>query len=303
MEICLITDEISADPETAIELGVEWGITNFELRGFFSERVPLLKQYQKDKLMEILNRYQARIVAISPGLFKFPLPDQHWKPFPISAIEANQYHNWKFAYDLAQDHLNELLPASIDYAKNLGAHVILAFSFQRGGITQEYIPDIVVEFLQKAALQTTSAGLSLAIEVEAGFWADTGEHTRRLLDEIGISALGINWDPGNAFEAGEIPYPDGYSHIQNKIHHVHFKDIHRLPSGIFEYALVGDINWPEQLNALNRNGYKGFISIETHLWPKVSMARQSLNRLKKLLVDNQQNLEEVIDHPDRSVTI
>ena len=72
MNISLITDEISADPETAIEIGKEWGISDFELRGYFNERVPCFSDFQKNKIKDILDHYQARIIAISPGLFKIP---------------------------------------------------------------------------------------------------------------------------------------------------------------------------------------------------------------------------------------
>jgi hypothetical protein len=33
MKISIVTDEISSDVETAIELGLEWGVRDFELRG------------------------------------------------------------------------------------------------------------------------------------------------------------------------------------------------------------------------------------------------------------------------------
>ena len=72
MKISLITDEISADPETAIELGAEWGIRDFELRGYFTDRAPRLSDYQKQRLRDLLVEYQARIIAIGPGLFKVP---------------------------------------------------------------------------------------------------------------------------------------------------------------------------------------------------------------------------------------
>ncbi|HEU4746298.1 MAG TPA: hypothetical protein VFS61_13720, partial [Anaerolineales bacterium] len=71
MKISIITDEVSADPETAIELGAEWGIHDFELRGFFTDRAPRFSAYQKQRLRDALDEFQARIVAIGPGLFKF----------------------------------------------------------------------------------------------------------------------------------------------------------------------------------------------------------------------------------------
>jgi sugar phosphate isomerase/epimerase len=283
MKISLITDEISADPETAIELGVAWSVSNFELRGYYADRVPLLTPYQKDKLGETLERYQARIVALSPGLFKFPLPGARWNTFPVAAIEADVYHTWASAYDRARQHLHELLPASIDYARQLGAKIILAFSFHRGGAPAGPAPDTVLETLRQAAAMCANAGLTLAIEVEAGFWGDTGQRTAQLIEAVSHPALRVNWDPGNAIEAGDIPFPDGYGHIQQYVAHIHFKDARRLPDGRYAYAVDGDVDWAGQIQALVRDGYDGFISVETHMYPKVASAQKSLERLRQLL--------------------
>ena len=283
MEISLITDELSADPETAIELGVEWGVRNFELRGYFTNRVPRFSPYQKDKLQELLERYQARVVALSPGLFKFPLPAERWDSFPVAAIEAKNHRSWKSAYDRVQMHLNELLPESIAYAKKLGATIILAFSFHRGDLPAGRAPDFVLDTLRKASGMTAAEGLTLTIEVESGFWADTGSRSAQLLDAINQPTLRINWDPGNAIEADDVPYPNGYAQIRKYLAHVHFKDARRLPNDRFEYTIGGDVNWAGQIQALVQDHYSGFISVETHMQPKVASARNALQRLRQLI--------------------
>jgi sugar phosphate isomerase/epimerase len=283
MEICLITDEISADPETAIELGVEWGIRNFELRGYFSDRVPRLSAYQRDKLPEILARYQARVVALSPGLFKFFLPARRLETFPVAAIEADIHRSVKTTYDLLQVHLNEILPETISMAKAYGAGIIQSFSFQRGGLPAEAIPDIVLDSIRQAAELVGQAGLILAVEVESGFWADTGSHTAAMLASIRHPALRVNWDPANAFEAGDIPYPAGYACIRDQVAHVHFKDVKRLPDGRTQYVTCGEVDWAGQIASLAADGYQGLISVETHMQPKVQSARLALDRLLELL--------------------
>lgn len=283
MRISLITDEISADPETALELGSEWGVHEVELRGYFAQRVPLLTPYQRDKLRESLLRYRSRVVALSPGLFKFPWPNAHWETFPVAAIEAEWYGSWKTAQDRAQMHLDELLPASIDLARELGATHILAFGFHRGSQPAGEPPDGVLETLRRAADLTAAAGLTLAIENEAHFWADTGAQTAAILTAIQHPALRANWDPGNAFEAGDRPYPDGYEPLRPYLAHVHFKDARRLEGGGVAYALDGEVDWAGQLRALANDGYTGFISVETHLQPKVGAARAALARLRRLL--------------------
>lgn len=283
MRISLITDEISADPETAMELGSEWGVHDVELRGYFAQRVPFLTPYQRDKLRETLLRYQSRVVALSPGLFKFAWPSSRWETFPVAAIEAEWHGSWKTAQDRAQMHLDELLPATIAFAQELGATRILAFGFHRGTQPAGEPPDGVLETLRRAADLTAAAGLTLAIENEAHFWADTGAQTAAMLTAIQHPALRANWDPGNAFEAGDRPYPDGYEHLRPYLAHVHFKDARRVEAGRVAYALDGEVDWAGQLRALVNDGYTGFISVETHLQPKVSAARAALTRLRRLL--------------------
>jgi sugar phosphate isomerase/epimerase len=283
VKISLITDEISADPETAIELGTAWGVSDFELRGYYAERVPRLTSYQKDRLGETLERYGARVIALSPGLFKFPAPGSRWPTFPVAAIEADLHHAWTAAVDRAQRHLHELLPASIEYARQLGAQIIVAFSFDRGSAPAGPAPDAILDRLRQAAELTGAAGLTLALEVEAGFWGDTGQRTAQLIQAVGHPALRINWDPGNAIEAGDVPYPDGYTHVRGQVAHVHFKDARRLSDGTTAYSLDGDVDWAGQIQALARDGYAGFISVETHLQPKVASAQHALARLRRLI--------------------
>jgi sugar phosphate isomerase/epimerase len=140
----------------------------------------------------------------------------------------------------------------------------------------------VLEILARAAERAGSMGITLAVENEEGFWADTGERTAALVRAIGHPALGVNWDPGNAYCAGDEPYPTGYRAVRDLIRHVHFKDARRGIDGAADYVAEGEIDWEGQMRALAADGYGGFISVETHLRPKVGSARQLLDRLRRL---------------------
>ena len=283
MKISLITDEISADPETAIELGVEWGVYDFELRGFGTARVPNFSAFQKQRILELLEAYDARVAAISPGLFKMPFPDRRRERFPLRAFDVALYERWKTAQDALKAHVEELLPASIEYARQVGAGVIVIFSFERSPSAPAQAPDEVLETLRLAAEAAGAAGLQLAIEVESGFWADTGTHTAEIIRAVDHPALRVNWDPGNAFHAGDDPYPAGYEAVRPYVAHVHFKDIQRVEPGQYRYVVNGAIDWAGQIAALLRDGYAGYISVESHMQPKVSSARALLSRLRGLM--------------------
>lgn len=288
MKISIVTDEISADPETAIELGVEWGVRDFELRGFGTERVPLFSDYQKQRIQELLDEFEARVVAISPGLFKcvYPLGDR--ERFALRTFDVALYQRWRDARDLVRYHLEELLPASLEYAQELGARQIIIFSFHRGGQPAGKAPDEVLEALRWAAERAEQAGLQLAVETEDGFWADTGGRTADMIRAINQPALGVNWDPGNALVAGDIPYPDGYQAVRKYVQHVHIKDVERSPGGSYRYVVHGEIDWASQIKALMADDYQGYISVETHMQPKVSSARAMLQRLRELITNASQ---------------
>jgi sugar phosphate isomerase/epimerase len=283
MKVSIVTDEISADFETAIELGTDWGIRDFELRGFYADRVPNLSHYQKEQLVETLATYDARVIAISPGLFKIPFPLGPRERASLAWLDQGTFQNWRSMRDQVRYHQQELLPTSIEFAKSLGANLILIFSFHRMGRPADLPPDEILETLKDAAEQASASGLQLAVEVEDEFWADTGRQTAAMVEAVNHPALGVNWDPGNAFMAGDIPYPDGYEAVRRWVKHVHFKDAEVDPQGRRRTVVHGQIDWAGQIRALANDSYQGYISIETHLRPKVKVARQELEIVRRLI--------------------
>ncbi len=283
MKISIVTDEISADPETAIELGVEWGVHDFELRGSFTDRAPMLSGYQRQHLRDVLDEHHAKIIAIGPGLFKCACPPERPARLPLGWMERAAYDSWTDGRLLVEYHLHELLPASLDYANELGAHLLVIFGFDRAGAAAGLGPEPVLDCLRRAAERAQAAGMEIAVENEEGFWADTGLRTAELVRAVNHPSLGINWDPGNAFAAGDEPFPQGYQHVRGLVRHVHFKDAVRRPDGIVEQAVEGQIDWPGQIRAMEEDGYEGFISVETHMRPKVHSGRASLERLAAMV--------------------
>lgn len=283
MEISIITDEISADFETAIELGIAWGVHNFELRGFFTDRAPNFSAYQKQCVRDVLSEYDARVIALGPGIFKIPYPPDHPTRSSLGWMDLSQYVRWADNWKLMEYHLNELLPASLDYASELGANLVVIFSFERTFDSSASPPQEVLNCLRQAAERAQAQDIFLAIETEAGYWADTGANTAQILRLINNPALRVNWDPGNAFFAGDNPYPTGYQEVQEFVQHIHYKDARRDRFNEPEYVAEGQINWAGQIKQLVGDGYDGFISIETHLKPKVTAARNALKRLQDFI--------------------
>lgn len=286
MQIALMTDEVSSDLETALEIGTDWGIRHFELRGIGSERIGSFTPFTTHHMYQTIERFGAQIVALSPGIFKVPLVDPA-VPEGFQVLrwqDTEEFYNRRSAMQKLEDHLNVLLPESLHVAKRLGIKTIVIFGVNRPeGVSAENCPDFVVDLLREAAKKAEQAGVVLALENEHICFADNAANSVRLIEKVGHPNLRMNWDPANAYYTGEDPYPYGYQFVKDYVAHVHFKDAVTDPNGKKRYVVEGSIRWEEHLKALQKDGYNGFVTIETHCRPKVKSAYQTLERIRKVL--------------------
>ena len=74
------------------------------------------------------------------------------------------------------------------------------------------------------------------------------------------------WDPANAVVSGENAFPEGYGRLPvSRIQHVHAKDCTMDGHKPVWCALgEGVVGWRGQVDALARDGYQGWLSLETH---------------------------------------
>jgi sugar phosphate isomerase/epimerase len=122
------------------------------------------------------------------------------------------------------------------------------------------------EQLHKAAEKAGKAALKLVLENEPSCNTGTGAEAAKTLAGVPSKFLMLNWDPGNAAAAGEVPFPDGYNLLtKDRIGHCHVKDVTKTGKG-YEWAAMGKgiVKWPEQFAALKHDGYHYAVSLETH---------------------------------------
>lgn len=282
MHISIVTDELSGDPETAFELGLEWGVDRFELRGVYGERVPRLAAHARHRLVRAVRDFGVKITAVSPGLFKLPFPSDQPGRSNLGWMDAGFYSDWRDTKAALDDHRFRLLPETIGFAADVGAATIICFSFARAGAMQGAAPSLVVETLAAAAEQCSAAGIDLLVETEEGHWADSGERSAEVVRRVG-NGLGINWDPANALIDGDVPWPTGYGFAAPYVRNVHFKDARVYPDGRWEVLADGDVDWRGQIAELAAGGYAGSIAVEPHLSPCVASTRNALDRLRTLI--------------------
>lgn len=266
MRLAIVTDEISQDPLTAIELGREWGVEWFELRMLLGKRFPDVDDGLLHRLRALLGDLGGRISATSPGFFKTPVTDAG-----------------------VRDILKGDFPRALELTRQLGADRMIVFAFLRpeGDRREAEPPAAVGDLVAEMAGQAASVGVLCLLENEAICYGDTGLRAEALIRAVGHANLRLNWDPGNSVHAGSRrPYPDEYVQVKDLVAHVHVKDMAFSGEKLVTVA-PGDgiIEWRGQLAALDAYGYDGFVTVETHFGPKVAASRRSVAWVKARLAE------------------
>src|SRR6266481_2471131 len=160
-----------------------------------------------------------------------------------------------------------ILERSIELAKVFQTERVRCFDFWR---LDDQAPHrtSMNEKLRDATERAAKKGVILVLENEPGCNTATAAEAAKVLAAVTSSNLMLNWDPGNAAERDEKPYPDGYNLLpKERIGHCHCKDAARKPDGSgYQWAAMGGgiIDWVGQFKALKRDGYHFAVSLETH---------------------------------------
>ena len=152
------------------------------------------------------------------------------------------------------------LKRAADAAHALGTERIRIFTFRRVA-EPAAIFDRVVEELQRAIDLAKQHDITLLVENEYDCNTGTAEETVRLFKTIQDRRLMHNWDPCNAYEMGERPFPDTWSSLDHdRISHIHLKD---ATGKEWKPIGAGSIDFAGLFQALKRSNYSGTLSLET----------------------------------------
>lgn len=257
--IAAITDEFSPDLEVAVRAMSEIGMTGAELRMVFGKNIVDLTDEELDRASAIVRGAGLEIISIASPLLKCELPD-------APQVDA-RFQQDKFAAKHQFEDQGRLTARAFEIARRTGARIIRVFSYWRT-VQPDACFDRVVEALGKLAAEAAFHGVVIGLENEHACNIATGEETGRLLAALDHPNLKVVWDPANALVSSEVPFPDGYGKVPTaRIVHVHAKDCRVEGHKPFWCELgSGAIDWRGQVLALKDDGYRGWISLETH-WP------------------------------------
>jgi len=109
-------------------------------------------------------------------------------------------------------------------------------------------------------------GVKLLIEPEPDLLMERSSEFRPFIGEIRSPAVGLNFDIGHFYCAGEDPAA-AFEDLFEWVGHIHIEDI--APTRVHNHLIpgLGAIDFPSVLHAVHRLGYRGHISLE--LYPYV----------------------------------
>ena len=241
MKLAVFHDEINKeDPARAIQLAVDWGVTDLEVRNLPGGRFPRSDDGELEAFYARVQDAGLQISALSPGLFKCAIED------PSIA-----------------DNLANGVPRVCEWAQRWGANRVSEFGFLR--VEGQDVPSEVIDRLGEVVDKFQEGGCSITLENVAGCWGSTGREAAKMIRQVGTDRLSLCWDPGNSARAGASdPFPEEYAEIKDLVTHVHAKSYFPETGA---WGLVGDgmVDWEGQMAALEADGFDGYVVVETHL--------------------------------------
>jgi L-ribulose-5-phosphate 3-epimerase len=257
--IAAITDEFSPDLKTALDAMSGIGMKGAELRVIGGKNIMDLNDDELKRAKDLLGSKGFETLSIASPLLKCVLPD---------APEVDtRFQQDVFGCKHTIEDQPMLMDRAFRIARLFGAKIIRVFSYWRT-VEPDRCFDPVVRALEKLAEQAAQENVVIGLENEHACNIGTALEAGRVLRAVNHRNLKLVWDPANAYVAGEEPFPHGYALLpHDRIGHVHAKDCH-LEGHTPVWGPLGTrrIDWKGQIAALLKDGYKGWISLETH-WP------------------------------------
>lgn len=281
MQLSVITDEISQEFEHALDVMLEYDVRAAELRGLWNVNIGDFSDPLGVRAKEALKSRGMKVSCLSTPIFKCDL-------FAESSEVKGPMH---LATARGREQQKELLMRCIHWAHWFDTPLLRIFTFWRKGNVTTDIENRIADALYDIVGIAEKEGVILALENEHACFIGTGEETGRLVSQIHSPALQVCWDAGNAFFAGERPYPNGFNAIKSWLCHVHIKDAYRNKDGKPVWCVVGEgeIDYDGQFAELKAMNYTGYISLETHYIPDGGTSeegsRACLAAMKRMVKD------------------
>jgi L-ribulose-5-phosphate 3-epimerase len=258
--ISAITDEIGKTTEESIAFAHQYGLQFIELRDAPEEK----KEYPslpEEKIKAHAARFKAeglKVSFINTGMLKFAWPG-------MEAVrrrpESDASRTKRLAAEKVRwDQRDEYLKRSINCAHILGVDKVRVFTGSRVADPKTAYQRIADE-IGKMSLVAAREKVFLLIENESSQNIGTSAEIADIMKLLPQKWVGYNWDPQNSLGLKEVPFPDGYRLLPKKrMMNVQYKGKGIMPTS------PEKLDWKAILQAMEKDGYKGKIGQETHIF-------------------------------------
>jgi sugar phosphate isomerase/epimerase len=231
---------------------------------------------QKQTMRRVLTEQRLAISNINAFMMN-AISDPRQRYWHPSWIEPDRHYR-----QIRIDHTRR----SLTLARELGAPCITT---EPGGpvepgASRSAALRLFVDGLRPVAEHAEAEGVLLLIEPEPGLLIETADQFLELMEHIDSPAVGLNFDIGHFYCAGDEPAAT-IRRLAPYIRHFHLEDI--AATRVHHHLIPGEgaIDFPSVFRAIQEIGYDGWVTIE--LYPYVDdpdhAAKSALERVTAIL--------------------
>jgi len=278
--ISAITDEIGLTTDQSIAFAHEYGLRFVEIRNPPGSRKEYFELSDAEIKADAL-RFSSeglKVSFVNTSLLKFAWPGM--EPIRTQPEDADARARRLAAEKQRWDRRMDDLRKAIRCAQFMGADKVRVFTGSRVAAPVSVFPR-VADTIGAMALEAEREKIFLLIENEASQNVITSAELGEILKLIPSKWVGLNWDPHNAY-GRETSYPDGYALLPKKrILNVQVKAKGVMPSSPEKE------DWKAIMLALDRDGYRGKIGLETHIFDGTLIAAANASMREILRIMNE----------------
>jgi len=276
--ISAITDEIGLSTDESIAFAHQYGLQFVEIRnppGSRNEYFSLSEPEIKADAVRFRNE-GLKVSFVNTSLLKFGWPGS--EPVRRRPEEPAAREKRLAAEKTRWDRRMEDLQKALRCAQIMGADKVRVFTGSRVEDPKTMFPRIA-DVLGDMALVAEKQKIYLLIENEGTQNVATSAELAGIMQLIPSKWLGMNWDPHNAY-GRETSYPDGYALLpKTRLLNVQVKAKGVMPDSPEKE------DWKAIMLALDKDGYKDKIALETHIFDGtlIAAAHKSMDEIMHIV--------------------
>jgi sugar phosphate isomerase/epimerase len=280
--ISAITDEIGNTTDDAVAFAHQYGLTAIEIRDRREKDKPRREYFQlpEAEIKTDALRFQKeglKVSFVNTGLLKYTWPGMEPARQRTETPEAKEK---RLAGEKVRwENRLEDTKKAIRCAQIMGCDKVRVFTGTRVSDVRSTFAKIAETIGSELAAIAEKEKVYLLIENEGSQNICTSQELADIMKMIPSKWVGINWDPYNA--AGkENAFPDGYAVLPKK----RLMNVQVKGKGIMP-ASPDKEDWKSIMQALDKDGYKGKIGLETHIFDGtlIQAAHVSMEELMRIV--------------------